>query len=139
MRMPNADNRWATSTPIRPRPTTPAVFSVSSTPVYFERFHSPPRSASLAAGTRRATANSSATACSAALTMFDSGAFTTMTPRVVAAATSTLSSPIPALATTLSFLAAASASASIFVADRTITASTSAMAGNSAERSAPST
>ncbi|CAM5418016.1 hypothetical protein SCALM49S_07039 [Streptomyces californicus] len=26
---------------MRPRPTTPRTFSLSSTPVYFERFHSP--------------------------------------------------------------------------------------------------
>ena len=35
-------------------------------------------------------------ACSAAERMFDCGAFTTITPRRVAASTSTLSSPIPA-------------------------------------------
>ena len=32
--MPNADSRCATSTPMRPRPTTPTIFSYSSTPVY---------------------------------------------------------------------------------------------------------
>ena len=69
-----------------------------------------------AAGMRRATASSSAMACSAAETMFDVGALTTITPRSVAAGTSTLSSPTPALATTLSRGAWPSASASTRVA-----------------------
>ena len=61
--------------------------------------------------------------------MFDVGALTTMTPRSVAAGTSTLSSPMPARATTFRFGAAASASASIWVALRIITAAASARAG----------
>ena len=69
----------------------------------------------------RATASSSATACSAAETMLEVGALTTMTPRAVAAGTSTLSRPTPARATTFSRGAAAIASASIWVALRTIT------------------
>ena len=81
-----------------------------------------------AAGMCRAAESSSATACSAAETMFDVGALTTMTPRAVAAGTSTLSSPTPARATTLSRRAAASASASTFVAERTSRASASASA-----------
>ncbi len=136
--MPKAASRCATSRPMRPSPTTPAVLSASSTPTYFERFHSPPRSAALAAGMRRATAASSATACSAALTMFDSGALTTITPRVVAVTTSTLSSPIPARATTFSERAAASTSASTLVALRTIRASASGIAPSRAARSVPS-
>src|SRR3954471_24406373 len=87
----------------------------------------------------RAAASSRATACSAALTMFDVGALTTMTPRSVAAATSTLSRPMPARATTWRLGAAASASASIRVALRIITAAASASAGSSAARSPPST
>ena len=86
----------------------------------------------------RAAASSSPTASSAALTMLDCGALTTMTPAWVAALTSTLSRPTPARATTLSRRAAASASASTLVALRTRIASTSAMAGSSAARSAPS-
>src|SRR3712207_8510792 len=81
---------------MRPRPMTPIVLSVTSTPVNFDRFHWPWRSDASAAGMCRAAASSSATACSAALTMLDVGALTTMTPRSVAAATSTLSSPMPA-------------------------------------------
>ena len=44
----------------------------------------------------RANASINAIVCSAAATMFDCGAFATMIPRFVAAATSTLSTPIPA-------------------------------------------
>src|ERR687897_285804 len=54
--MPKADIRWATSTPMRPRPTTPRVFSASSTPVYLLRFHSPFFSAAFACGMLRAVA-----------------------------------------------------------------------------------
>ena len=61
--------------------------------------------------------------------MLEVGALTTMTPDWVAALTSTLSRPTPARATTLRFLAAASASASTLVAERTRIASTSAIAG----------
>ena len=53
-----------------------------------------------ACGTLRACASSSAIVCSAAERMFDCGAFTTITPRRVASATSTLSRPIPARPTT---------------------------------------
>src|SRR4051794_23072379 len=124
---------------MRPRPTTPTVLSVTSTPMNFDRFQAPSRREASAAGICRAAASSSATACSAALTMFDVGALTTMTPRSVAAATSTVSSPMPARATTLRFGAAVRASASIWVALRIMTAAASARAGSSAARSAPST
>ena len=70
---------------MRPRPTMPTVFSASSTPVYFERFHSPFFSAALAGGMLRAVASSRPTASSAALTMLEVGALTTMTPAWVAA------------------------------------------------------
>src|SRR6478672_7175889 len=107
-------------------------------PVYFERFHSPFFSAAWAGLTWRAAASMRATASSAALTMLEVGALTTMTPAWVEALTSTLSRPTPARATTLSRCAAASASASTLVAERTRMASTSAIAGSSAARSAPS-
>ena len=68
-----------------------------------------------------------------------SGALTTITPRAVAAGTSTLSSPTPARATTLSRVDAASTSASTLVAERTSSASASATAASSAGRSVPST
>src|SRR3954452_24424998 len=124
---------------MRPRPTTPTVLSVTSTPVKRDRFHSPARRLDAACGTRRATASSKATACSAAETMLEVGALTTSTPLAVAAATSTLSSPTPARATTLSRSATASASLSTCVALRTMRASAPRRAGSNADRSAPST
>src|SRR3954454_21075854 len=138
-RQPNALIRCATRTPIRPRPTTPIVLSVTSTPVKRLRFHSPDFKLDVACGTRRATDSNSAIACSAAETMLEVGALTMRTPRAVAAGTSTLSRPTPARATTLSRSPAAMASASTVVALRTIRASTPASAGSSAARSAPST
>jgi hypothetical protein len=66
----------------------------------------------------RACANNSAMACSAADRMLDCGALTTMTPRSVAAGTSTLSRPMPALPTTTRSVPAASTSAVTVVADR---------------------
>ncbi len=49
-----------------------------------------------ACGMLRASASSSAIVCSAAVTTFDSGALATTIPRLVAASTSTLSTPTPA-------------------------------------------
>src|SRR5262245_10160867 len=106
-------------------------------PVYLLRFHSPSRSEALAGATLRAAVSISATASSAADTMLEVGALTTLTPFWVAALTSTLSRPTPARAITLSRPAAASASGSTFVALRTRIASTSAIAGSSSARSAP--
>jgi hypothetical protein len=71
--------------------------------------------------------------------MLEVGALTTITPAVVADLMSTLSSPTPARATTFSCGAAASASASIWVAERTSTALALASAVSSAGRSVPST
>ena len=135
---PNPLSRSATSAPIRPSPTMPTVLSSSSTPPYWLRFHAPPLSDELAGAMLRAVASSSPMASSAADVMFDVGALTTMTPAWVAAGTSTLSRPTPARAMTLSFFAAAIASASIWVADRISTASTSTSPGSSCARSAPS-
>jgi hypothetical protein len=95
-------------------------------------------SAVLAAGMWRAAAIRRPTASSAALTMLDCGALTTMTPAWVAALTSMLSRPTPARATTLSRGAAAIASASTLVALRTSTASASAIAVSRSVRFAPS-
>ena len=109
----------------------PTVLSSSSTPPYWLRFHAPPLSEELAGAMFRALASSRPTASSAAEVMFDVGALTTMTPAWVAAGTSTLSRPTPARAMTLSRLPAAIASASIRVADRISTASTSTSPGSS--------
>src|SRR6516162_6903901 len=136
--MPKPARRCATRTPIRPSPRMPATLPLTSTPVNRDRFHSPDFSEAIACGTCLATASSSAVACSAALTMLELGAFTTITPALVAAATSTLSRPTPARATTRRFGPWARASASIFVALRMITASTPASAFSSSGRFAPS-
>src|SRR5712691_3577689 len=136
--MPKPASRWATRTPIRPNPMMPATLPLTSTPVNCDRFHSPDLREATACGTCRATASSRAVACSAALTMLELGAFTTITPAVVAALTSTLSRPTPARATTRRRGACASASASICVALRTITASASGSAASSSARLAPS-
>ena len=102
----------------------PNVFSKSSAPVYLERAHFPLRRAACAGEIKRAEASNNEIASSAAETIFDVGALTTMTPAAVAAGISTLSRPTPARAMTLRPLAAAIASASIFVAERIRTAST---------------
>ena len=62
---------------------------------------------------------------SAVAMVLPSGVFITMTPRSVAASTSTLSTPTPARPTTLSCGAAAKTAASIFVSERTAMAATS--------------
>ena len=80
---------------MRPKPSTPSVFSYSSTPLNSARSHAPPVSEPCACGTFRASASSSASVCSAAVITFDWGAFATITPRFVAASTSTLSTPTP--------------------------------------------
>ena len=71
----------------------------------------------------RASATSSPTACSAAETTVDSGAFATTIPRRVAASTSTLSTPTPARPITLSFAPRSISSAVSFVAERITIAS----------------
>ena len=68
----------------------------SSTPENFDRSHLPPVSEAWACGMLRASASSRAIVCSAAVITFDWGALATTMPRLVAAATSTLSTPTPA-------------------------------------------
>ena len=135
--IPNESARCATSLPIRPSPTMPRVLSDSSTPFHLERSQRPALSAEWACGTLRACDNRSAIVCSAADSTFDCGAFTTITPRSVAAATSTLSSPIPARPTTTRSVAASSTSAVTCVADRMMSpwAPTTAPSSPSASRS----
>ena len=107
--------------------------------MYFDRAHFPLRKAACAGDTKRAEAISSAIANSAADTIFDVGALTTITPAAVAAGISTLSRPTPARAITFNPFAAVIASASILVADRINTASTPlARAARSSARFAPS-
>ncbi len=120
--MPKAWARCATSEPARPSPTTPSTLPCSSTPSHLERSHRPATSAAWAWGMLRACASSSAMACSATERMFEVGALTTMTPRAVAASTSTLSRPTPARPTTWSEVPAASTSLVTWVAERMISA-----------------
>ena len=88
------------------------------------RFQRPATRSACACGMLRACASSSASECSAAESTFDCGALTTITPRRVASATSTLSSPMPARPTTTRSGAAASTSASTWVALRITNAAT---------------
>ena len=138
MRIPKAMARWATSLPMRPRPMTPRVLSASSTPVQRLRSQRPCTSAAWAWGMLRAWANSSAMVCSAADRMFDCGALTTITPRSVAAPTSTLSRPIPARPTTTMSVAAASTSAVTWVAERMMRAWAPGTAASSSSALRPS-
>ena len=117
---------------MRPRPATPSVFPRSSVPR--NRFFSqrPSFIARSAAGTERASPSISAHACSATLMLLAPGALTTRMPRLLAAATSTLSTPVPARAMTRSFGAASINRASTFVALRTSSASASARSAASA-------
>ena len=128
MRIPKAAARWATSFPIRPSPAIASVLSRSSTPSHLLRSHLPCTSAACAWGTFRATANNIAIVCSAADTIFDSGALATITPRFVAASTSTLSKPTPARPTTMRSDPASSKPSSTWVAERTINARAPLMA-----------
>src|SRR6266571_410452 len=82
---------------MRPNPTIPMVLPRSSVPSNRFRSHSPRRIASAAHGMWRACASRRPMACSAALTVFAPGAFITAMPRRVAACTSMLSTPVPAL------------------------------------------
>src|SRR5918996_1038135 len=135
--MPKALQRWATSAPTRPRPTMPRVLPYSSVPWNRRRSQPPLRRAAWAWGMLRAWARIRATVCSAAEITFDWGALTTMIPSRVAAATSTLSRPMPARPTTLRSRPASSTSASTLVADRTTRASTPPTAASSSSRVMP--
>src|SRR4029453_6821505 len=132
--MPKALQRWATRAPTRPRPTMPRALPYSSDPWNRVRSQRPSRRAAWAWGMLRAWARISATVCSAAEITLDWGALTTMIPSRVAAATSTLSRPMPARPTTLRLRPPSSPSASTLVADRTTRASTPPMAASSSSR-----
>ena len=136
--MPKAWARWATSEPARPNPTTPSTLPCSSTPSHFERSQRPATSAEWAWGMLRACASNSAMACSATERMFDVGALTTMTPRSVAASTSTLSSPTPARPTTASDDPADSTSAVTCVEDLMMSACAPTIAPSNCSGLSPS-
>jgi hypothetical protein len=136
--MPKAWARWATSEPARPSPTTPSTLPCSSTPSHFERSQRPATRAAWAWGMLRAWASSRAMACSATERMLEVGALTTMTPRSVAAATSTLSRPTPARPTTWSEVPASSTSAVTWVDERMMRAWAPTMAPSSSSGLSPS-
>ena len=96
----------------------PSVLLASSTPPYLERSQRPSLSAMCACGMLRAQAIISAIVCSAAVSTLLAGALTTMMPRLVAAAKSTLSTPTPARPTTCRLVAASMTSAVTLVAER---------------------
>ena len=123
--MPNACARFATSEPMRPSPTMPSVLRNSSLPEKVLRSHCPARIEAAACGTGRAPHRMWVNVSSAVAIVLPEGVFITMTPRSVAASTSTLSTPTPARPTTFSRGAAASTSAVILVSERTAMAWTS--------------
>ena len=99
--------RLAISCPIRPNPTIPSVFSLSSTPMNWARFHSPRLTDAFACGILRTMEHIIESVCSQAASVLPDGAFATMMPRLVAASRSILSTPAPALPIYLSLSAAA--------------------------------
>ena len=98
---------------------SPSVLAVSSTPMNRCFSHRPAWVERSACGICRARASSSAIVCSAAVIELPNGVFITMTPRAVAAATSMLSTPMPARPITFSRSPAAMTSAVTLVAERT--------------------
>ena len=98
--MSNAAARRASSRPIRPKPTTPRVLPLSSAPRRPALSQTPAFICASARATERARVSIRAQACSATLTLVAPGAFSTSTPRALAASRSTLSTPVPARATT---------------------------------------
>ena len=120
--MPSARQRAATSRPMRPKPTTPMRFPLSSTPANDFRSHFPAFMDASAWGMLRASASSSARLSSAVETRLPSGEFMTTTPRLVAAARSTLSTPTPGRPMMRRLFAASSTSAVIWLPLRIISA-----------------
>ena len=97
----------------------PRVLPASSLPRKGWRVHCPARSEALAWGMLRVTAKSSARVCSAVVIVFPVGMLITSTPRRVAAATSIVSTPTPARATTCRVGVAASTASVTRVSLRT--------------------
>ena len=110
--------RSATIEPILPAPISPSVLPVSSTPMKRFFSHLPACVDASASGSWRASANISATACSAVVIEFPNGVFITTTPLAEAAGMSTLSIPIPARPTTFRLVAASRMSRVTLVDER---------------------
>ena len=89
----------------------PSTLLHTSVPSHFSRSQRPARTPAAACGTLRARASSSVIACSAVVTLEPPGVFMTTMPFLVAASTSTLSTPMPARPITRSASARASTSA----------------------------
>ena len=104
--------------PMLPAPITPSVLDVSSTPMKRDFSQRPAWVEAEASGIWRATANIIAMACSAVVMEFPKGVFITITPRLEAAGTSTLSTPMPARPITRRRGAAASSLEVTLVAER---------------------
>ena len=119
---------------MRPRPTTPSVLPVISTPLNLLFSQRWPFNAMWACGILRASANNIAMACSAVVVVEPPGEFITKTPCSVAASISTLSTPTPARPTTLRRLVRWSKLRSTMVALRTITPSKFGMISRSLSR-----
>ena len=105
--MPNPAARAATSEPTRPSPTEPDRLAGELDALPVRALPPPVDQRGVRLGDIARLCQSNARVCSAAEMMLDCGALTTITPRRVASSTSTLSSPIPARATTCSVVAAA--------------------------------
>ena len=87
---------WATRPPMRPSPTSPSVFPISSVPIGSPLgAKSPAASCSMPGLTCLATASIKATVCSAVDSVGPSGVLQKTTRWRVAASRSTLSMPIP--------------------------------------------
>ena len=95
------------------------------------RSHFPSRMDPAAWGTGRAPQSRWVNVSSAVATVLPDGVFMTITPRSVAASTSTLSTPTPARPTTLRRCAAAITSAVTLVSERTAIACTSRTSSSS--------
>ena len=93
--IPNPSARRATAEPIRPIPTMPSVAPLNSSPSRKSgsQLQPPPRIARSASGSRRAALSISAHARSAVASVSTPGVLPTGTPRSLAAARSTLSTP----------------------------------------------
>ena len=120
-----------------PQPMTPSVFPSSSTPVNRDFSHFPARVDALAFGICLAIAIIIAMACSAVVIAFPNGVFITMTPFLVAALRSTLSTPIPARPMTFRLSARSRSFSVTLVADRIARPSKSAITSASLGLSFP--
>ncbi len=129
--------RSATMRPMLPRPTTPSVLPASSRPSNFFFSHLPALSVRHASGIMRASDIRRVMACSAVVTALPVGVFITTMPRLEAASTSTLSTPMPARPITLSRSACASTRAVTLDPERITSASAPWMAAASAASSSP--